>query len=73
VIDFRYGTPVLGSADRVSYIEFEFDVASRAGMPRLVLLLDEATVTIPVALVDVNRSRITGSGAGCSRNWSPPW
>ncbi|MFN2496010.1 MAG: hypothetical protein ABR608_08905 [Pseudonocardiaceae bacterium] len=27
-------------------------------MPRLVFLLDEATSTIPVALVDINRSRI---------------
>jgi NB-ARC domain/Domain of unknown function (DUF4062)/APAF-1 helical domain len=58
VIGFRYGTPVPGYDDRVSYVEFEFDVASQAGMPRLVFLLDEETATIPVALVDVNRSRI---------------
>lgn len=58
VIGFRYGTPVPGRNDGVSYTEFEFDVADQAGMPRLVFLLDEATATIPVALVDVDRSRI---------------
>src|SRR5215468_7632196 len=47
VIGFRYGTPVPGRDDRVSYVEFEFDVAGEAGMPRLVFLLDEATTTIP--------------------------
>jgi WD40 repeat protein len=58
VIGFRYGTPVPGSDDGVSYTEFEFDVAGHAGMPRLVFLLNEVTATIPVALVDVDRSRI---------------
>ncbi|MGH4026482.1 MAG: NB-ARC domain-containing protein [Pseudonocardiaceae bacterium] len=58
VIGFRYGTPVPGRDDGVSYVEFEFDIAGEAGMPRLVFLLDEVTTTIPVALVDVDRSRI---------------
>ncbi|MFN2496011.1 MAG: DUF4062 domain-containing protein [Pseudonocardiaceae bacterium] len=31
VIGFRYGTPVPGRDDGVSYTEFEFDVASQAG------------------------------------------
>jgi hypothetical protein len=58
VIGFRYGRPVPGRDDGVSYLEFEFDVAGQAGMPRLVFLLDEATSTIPVALVDVDQSRM---------------
>ncbi|MGH9217348.1 MAG: DUF4062 domain-containing protein, partial [Acidimicrobiales bacterium] len=57
VIGFRYGTVVPGLDGGVSYTEFEFDVAGQAGMPRLVFLLDEATTTIPVALVDIDRSR----------------
>jgi hypothetical protein len=50
-----------GSRDgrRGSFIEFEFDEAGRAGPPRLVFLLDEAT--LPVALADVDRSRGAGS------------
>jgi glucose/arabinose dehydrogenase len=58
VIGFRYGTPVAGRDDGVSYTEFEFEVAGQAGMPRLVFLLDETTTTVPVALVDVDRRRI---------------
>jgi WD40 repeat protein len=58
VIGFRYGTPVVGRDDGVSYTEFEFEVAGRAGMPRLVFLLDETITTVPVALVDVDRGRI---------------
>lgn len=57
VIGFRYGTLVPGQ-DTVSYTEFEFDVATQAGMPRLVFLLEETTATVPVALVDVDRRRV---------------
>jgi hypothetical protein len=56
LVGFRYGTPVPGADDELSFTEFEFDVASEAGLPRLVFLLDEATV--PVAQADVDRSRV---------------
>jgi len=58
VIGFRYGQLVPEPDDEVSYTEFEFRVARQARIPRLLFLLDEATATVPVGLVDVDRSRV---------------
>jgi WD40 repeat protein len=57
VIGFRYGSPIPELSDSISYPEFEFDVATDAGLPRLVFLLDERT-PLPPALVDEDRSRV---------------
>jgi hypothetical protein len=58
VAGFRYGSPVPGRDDGMSFTEFEFDVADRAGLPRLVFLLDDAAATVPMALADVDRRRV---------------
>ncbi|WP_322769738.1 DUF4062 domain-containing protein [Frankia sp. Cr1] len=58
VVGFRYGSPVPGREDGLSFTEFEFDVAGQVCLPRLVFLLDETAATVPMALADLDRRRV---------------
>jgi WD40 repeat protein len=58
VIGFRYGSPIPELPSGISYAEFEFDVATAAGLPRLVFLIDEQT-PLPPALVDEDRAQVS--------------
>jgi hypothetical protein len=57
VVGFRYGSRVPDRTDGASYTELEFLVATEAGMPRLVFVLDEK-VRLPRRLVDRDRSAV---------------
>jgi hypothetical protein len=56
VIGFRYGS-LVPELEETSYVDLEFREATRAGIPRLIFLLDdEASITRP--MVDVDGGRI---------------
>jgi WD40 repeat protein len=59
LVGFRYGTPVPGRADGITYTELEFLAATEAGKPRLVFVLgDEAPV--PRSLADKDSGAVDG-------------
>ena len=48
VIGFRYGSPVRDQPES-SYVEWEFEAATRAGLTRLVFMIDDDAVGLPRA------------------------
>ncbi len=80
IIGLRYGSPVRDRPE-LSYTEFEFEVATERGIPRLIFLLDEAAeLPLPAAhLIDVQygarqaefRRRLQDAGLTLAKVKSP--